>query len=489
MELHHAVLHALQHVLAGLLLRNHLLLRLLHLLLRLLHRLLALRLRLVHLLLRLLHGRLLLLHVLHAALAVVDHLAHGHRLAAEATQVRDQTLVRRVAVQLLEVAHLLQVVRHLREVVQRVHVLERARHHHEVREVARRVHQRLRARRLRLHHLLLRNDHLAHLLRVLHQVVLHVAELRILVHRLQRVARRRLDHLAHARARGRHRLVHHVRQRTVTGRQHAASRVHALARRHQEHLHVVRHREHRIARHLVQELLQTQTTTLHEVLVESVARLLLGNGRNHATGEGARQAVEQPLEVRIAAVHRQLRLGVVLHRRLHRDGVLRVLVQHRSHRVRLRNHDLKRLVSVGESQILRVRAVRSQVEVCQLEVRVRNRLDRRLALLLSARNQLARNHPSVARQRGLVLAVSSELPDLAQNVVVQSRSAQELSALLSVDLPITTNPQTHLVVLVVVHQVEELVVEGHLLSGDVNGLLLHGHIDATLINVQLAQEV
>ena len=70
-----------------------------------------------------------------------------------------------------------------------------------------------------------------------------------------------------------------------------------------------------------------------------------------------------------------------------------------------------------------------------------NGLDGRLSVLLSASNQHASNHPSISGQSRLVLSISSELPNLAKDVVIETRSAQELSSLLSVDLQSQKEPR------------------------------------------------
>ena len=63
-----------------------------------------------------------------------------------------------------------------------------------------------------------------------------------------------------------------------------------------------------------------------------------------------------------------------------------------------------------------------------------NGLNGRLSILLSASNKQAGNHPSISGQSRLALSISSKFPNVAKDVVIEARSAQELSSLLSVNL-------------------------------------------------------
>ena len=61
-------------------------------------------------------------------------------------------------------------------------------------------------------------------------------------------------------------------------------------------------------------------------------------------------------------------------------------------------------------------------------------------------------------------------------------------------LPLIYNPKEpafvpNLVVAVVVDHIEDLVEEADLLSRYMDGLLLHGNIDASLVDVQLAKHI
>ena len=131
------------------------------------------------------------------------------------------------------------------------------------------------------------------------------------------------------------------------------------------------------------------------------------------------------------------------------------------------------------------------MEIGEIELTAGNGLDGRLSLLLSAGNEHTGDHPSVSGESGLVLAVAGQLPNLAENVVIQARSAEELRSSLSIDLPInkTTLQTTYLIIFIIIDHIEELVEERHLLTGDVHSLLLHGNINTSLVNVQLAEEI